>query len=295
MSGGAHLFPLPPAHYQSIYGGQFWFGAGEFFAPNPPFGAVITYYLPPGSTGQVLIAISDASGRLVRTLRGSSQPGLNRTCWDLRQGPPLPESGQPQMGNCSNPGARLAGAPPAVGPVVMPGQYTVVVTPPGAAPLHTELSVLPDPHFTISDADRAARQSALMSAYTLQQQLTPARDAVQALNSQIAAIRQYLNGAGESGRTALAVLDRTAAGVPRAQNQVEQAITAANTVQNAIDGFAGLPTGAQLRQLDWAWEDALAGVAALNQVIREDMARVYTSLDGSVHYPEIKPVAVPRR
>jgi hypothetical protein len=294
LSGGAHLFPPPPAHHQSIYGGQFWFGAGEFFAPNPPFGAVITYYLPTASAGQVQIAITDPHGKLVRTLHGPAQPGLNRTCWDLRQSPPLSE-GQSQPGNCANTGASLFGGRSGAGPVVMPGQYTVVLSPPNAAPLHTELTVLPDPRFPISDADRTARQSALMSAYTLQQQLTPARDTVQALNSQIAAMRQYLNGAGESGRPALVILERASSAISRAWNQVEQAMTGANTAQTAIDGYAGLPTGSQLHQLDWAWEDAHAGVAALNQVIQQEMPQVYSSLDGSVHYPEIKPVAVPVR
>ena len=291
----AHLFSPPPARQQSIYSGQFWFGAGEFFAPNPPFGAVITYYLPAGSTSHVQIAITDASGKLVRALRGPAQSGLNRTCWDLRQAAPHPENGPPPLGNCTNAGASLFGGRAGIGPLVMPGKYTVVLTPLGAAPLHTELNVLPDPRFPITDADRTARQSALMSAYTLQQQLAPARDAAQALNSQIAAMRQYLNGAGESGRPALAVLDRVSVGVPRAQNQVEQAINAANTAQNAIDGYAGLPTGSQLRQLDWAWEDAAAGVSALNQVIQHDMPAVYSALDGSIHYPEIKPVPAPVR
>jgi len=46
LSGNGHVFPVPEAHHQVIYSGQFWFGAGEFFAPNPPFGALLTYYLP---------------------------------------------------------------------------------------------------------------------------------------------------------------------------------------------------------------------------------------------------------
>jgi len=293
LSGGAHLFPPPPAHHQVIYGGQFWFGAGEFFAPNPPFGAVLTYYLPGGSSGQAHIAITDASGKLMRTLRGPARAGLNRTCWDLHQMAPLGD-GQPQMGNCTNLGTSLFGGRTG-GPLVMPGRYTIQVTPPNGAPLQTELTVLPDPRFPISDADRATRQSALMSAYTLQLELVPAREAAQTLTSQIGAMRQYLNGAGESGRSGLAQVERAAAGIARAQTQVDQAINAASNALNVIDGYAGLPTGAQLRQVDWAWEDALAGVAALNQVIEKDMPGVYASLNGSVHYPEIKPVAPPVR
>jgi photosystem II stability/assembly factor-like uncharacterized protein len=291
VGGGAgYLFPVPDAHHQNIYGGQFWFGAGEFFAPNPPFGAVLTYYLPKAPKGEVQIAITDAAGKTIRTLRGPAQAGLNRTCWDLRQAGPLPENAHPQMAGCTGVGNR-GGA----GPIVMPGKYSVSVTPPGGKPLRTGVTVAPDPHFPISDTDRAARQAALVSAYVLQQQLAPAGDAAHALASQMSAMRQYLNAAGESGKPALAVLDRVAAGIGRAQSQMEQAMSGAAGVQNAIDGYAGLPTGSQLRQLDWAWEDAVAGVTALNQAIQQEMPAVYTALGGTLQWPEVKPAAMPLR
>ena len=91
------------------------------------------------------------------------------------------------------------------------------------------------------------------------------------------------------------MLDRVAAGISRAQHQVEQAMTGAVTVQNAVDGYSGLPTGSQLRQLDWAWEDGVAGVADLNQVIQQDMRAVYSALGGSIRWPEVEPVGAPVR
>ena len=48
LRGRGYLFPVPPAHYRNIYSGQYWFGAGEFFAPNPPFGAVLYLLLTGG-------------------------------------------------------------------------------------------------------------------------------------------------------------------------------------------------------------------------------------------------------
>jgi hypothetical protein len=292
---GAYLFPVPEVHHRNIYGGQFWFGAGEFFAPNPPFGAVLTWYLPGPAKGEVQIAITGAAGKTIRTLRGPAQAGLNRACWDLRQAGPLPENGPPQMASCTSTAGAGLGNRGSAGPIVMPGKYSVAVIPPDGAPLGTEVTVAPDPHFPISDMDRAARQSALMSAYGLQQQLAPARDAAHALTSRISAMRQYLNAAGETGRPALVVLDRVAAGIGRAQIQMEQAMSGAGLVQNAIDGYPGLPTGSQLRQLDWAWEDAGAGVSALNQAIQQEMPAVYAALGGTVRWPELKPVTPPAR
>ena len=295
LSGGGHLFPVPPVHHQVIYPGQFWFGAGEFFAPNPPFGAVLTYYLPKITGGAVQISISDAAGRTLRTLRGPALAGLNRTCWDLRQAPAIPEQGTVPMGNCGGVTQSLFGVGRG-GPVVMPGKYTVVVTPMGGAPgMKTEITVLPDPRWNFSDADRKTRYAAIMSAYSLQQQLVPARDTAQRIAEQVSAIRQYLAAAGEGGRQSLPAVEKVSVQIGQVQGQVNRPLASAAGVQSAIDGYDGLPTAAQLKQLDWAWEDATAGVAALNRLIERDLPAVYTAVGGAVRWPEVKPVGVPAK
>ena len=153
-----------------IYAGQFWFGAGEFFAPNPQHGALITYYLPK-QEGGTEIAISDAVGELVRTLHGPGQAGLNRIAWDLRRAP-------------------AAGG---IGPKVLPGAYTVTIAPAAGPPLKTSVTVLPEPGFPISDGDRKTRYRSVMSAYTLQQQLLPVRDAAQSLATSLGLMRLSLS------------------------------------------------------------------------------------------------------
>ncbi|MEI9975748.1 MAG: hypothetical protein WDO73_29030 [Ignavibacteriota bacterium] len=57
--------------------GQYWFGAGEYFAPNPPLGAQIAYYLP-ARVSDVQVAIADSSGRTIRMLRGP-RPGRDQS------------------------------------------------------------------------------------------------------------------------------------------------------------------------------------------------------------------------
>ncbi|MBI4521653.1 MAG: sialidase, partial [Gemmatimonadetes bacterium] len=54
---------------------------------NPPYGASIHYWLKSAPRGPVTLEIQDGSGRTVRTLRPSGQPGINRVYWDL-QGEP---------------------------------------------------------------------------------------------------------------------------------------------------------------------------------------------------------------
>jgi cell division protein ZapA (FtsZ GTPase activity inhibitor) len=176
------------------------------------------------------------------------------------------------------------------GPVVLPGRYTVAV-----GSLKRDVTVEPDPHFTITDADRAKRHAAILAAYSIQRQLVPAREAARTLAGQLAALRQYFSALGDSGKASLAAIDKVTPEIARAQAQIERAIASAAQAQNAMDGYNGLPTAAQLRQVDWAWEDATASAKALNQLIAESVPAAYASMGGAVRPPRLDPVAVPVR
>ncbi|SPE34079.1 hypothetical protein SBA3_2090016 [Candidatus Sulfopaludibacter sp. SbA3] len=275
------LFAIPPAYHQNIYGGQFWFGAGEFFAPNPPLGAVLTYYLPQGSAN-VLISVADAAGKTIKTMRGPGTIGMNRTCWDLRQAPALASG--PVASGCSGGGGGGRGG--GTGPLVLPGKYTVTVTPQGGAPMQSEVTVLADPHFKITDAGRTAHHTAVMSAYSLQEQLAAAGSAAQSLALQTTEMRK-LPASGE-----LAALDKVSSAVTRLQVEISRAQQSAARLESVIDGYPGLPTAVQMRELDWAWEDAAKTVTELNRVLREDAPALYSP--GGAWKP-IPPVAVPAR
>ncbi|HLK67999.1 MAG TPA: hypothetical protein VKU19_31415 [Bryobacteraceae bacterium] len=281
-----HLFPVPPTHFRTIQVGQFWFGAGEFFAPNPPYGALLTYFLPRGTTG-ASIAISDEAGKVVRTWNGPADPGMNRTCWDLRRAPALAENSAALSG-CNGGGVGEGGGfgRGTLGPVVLPGKYTVAVTPAGSTVMRTSITVTPDPQFPLSDSDRRTRDAAVMSAYTLAQQLVPVRDSAEMLARQMAAMRQTLAAAGG----AVEPLDRVSLEVSHVQGQIARTLTAAGSVQSSIDAYEGLPTGAQLQQLQWAWDDAVAVVASLNKLIGQDMPSLPSNSEGGSKFPELKPL-----
>jgi photosystem II stability/assembly factor-like uncharacterized protein len=287
LGASAYLFPVPAVQQQSVYGGQFWFGAGEFFAPNPPAGAVLTYYVAKAGRN-VEIAVRDATGENVRFFHGPARPGLNRVCWDLRRDPP---AGPTAESSCIAAATTSLGfpRPTSAGPLVSPGKYTVRVTPPGSAALESEVTVLPDPRFPISDADRGARETAVLRSWSLQKQLAAARDTGRAVSTQISAMRDYAKAAGEGGGEALRSLDRIAGDVNRAQTQIGSASGIAARVQAAIDSYDGSPTEAQLHELDWAWSDARAAVSVLNQAIAA-MPAVYTAVGATVKWQDVKPV-----
>lgn len=286
LKGGGSFFPVAPVHQEAVYGGQFWFGAGEFFAPNPPAGAVLTYYLPKAGPG-VEIEVNDAAGAAVRVFHGPARAGLNRACWDLRRDP---AAGAAES-SCAAAATTSLGfnRPAGVGPQVAPGRYRVRITTGTGAAIEQDVTVLPDPRFPISEGDRKTRDTALLRSWSLQRQLAEAHEAAGAVAKQIAAMRESAREAGEGAAEALASLNRVAADVHRAQTQAAAASATAGRVQAAIDSYDGLPTEAQLRELEAAWSDAGAAVSLLNQSIAA-VAPIHTAVAGAVKWDPVKPI-----
>jgi hypothetical protein len=82
-------------------------GAKHFRGQNPPRGAAISYWLKSAPAGDVRIAISDVTGREIRSLEGTKDAGLNRVPWDLTLG------GAGRGGRGGGRGAAAAPAAPA--------------------------------------------------------------------------------------------------------------------------------------------------------------------------------------
>jgi photosystem II stability/assembly factor-like uncharacterized protein len=110
MNSDVAVFQPPAAMAFRIYNRKGNTGHKWFSAPNPFYGAMIDYYLRTAPSGNVRITISDKSGRVLRELQGSKEPGVNRVIWDLR----LASAVQPPPG-AGAPGAPAAGGPGATG------------------------------------------------------------------------------------------------------------------------------------------------------------------------------------
>ena len=89
----AYLFEVRPGvlWYNDIRLSRYTGGSKYFRGPNPQPGTAISYYLKSAPTDDVKITISDYTGKVVRTLTGTKDIGLNRVQWNLRGEPvPLP-------------------------------------------------------------------------------------------------------------------------------------------------------------------------------------------------------------
>ena len=113
-------------------------GGAMFSGPNPPDGAVITYYQKKRHLfGKMKIEILDAQGKLVDTLPPNKRRGINRVNWPMRlKAPRVPP-------------AATAAFEASEGPRVLPGTYTVKMTR-GKDTYTTELKMGLDPRAKFS-------------------------------------------------------------------------------------------------------------------------------------------------
>ncbi|HEX5070833.1 MAG TPA: hypothetical protein VFV78_11525 [Vicinamibacterales bacterium] len=145
LASEAALAPMGTAHQIVTHSVQAWYGAQEFFAPNPSFDAGIHYYLKSAATGPVTIEISDQYGNRVRTLTGPSARGLNHTSWNLRADAPAAPAGQGGGAVAGRAGGAGRGGG-AAGPPVAPGRYVVALKVPGlSGERRVEVNVEADP------------------------------------------------------------------------------------------------------------------------------------------------------
>ena len=154
------------------------------YAKNPPYGAILDYYLSQRPAGQITLQVFDAKGNLVRTMSSTLPPpikgqlfprywlatpqaralstdvGLNRVNWDLRYDnpPALKHDLENQMNT-------VAGetTPGPHGSQVVPGVYTLKLTVGGTVYTRT-LTVVNDP--------RVGQSAALMAGLRSQNALT---------------------------------------------------------------------------------------------------------------------------
>jgi hypothetical protein len=145
--------------------------AAKLFAPRSAFRwsqrgrAIINYSLKAAPSGPLQLEVVDADGKVVRSLRTQSRAGFNRVNWDLRWDPPklvqlrtTPAENphiweEPRFrGQDTRPVTHWGLEPAQVGPIVVPGKYTVKLTVDGRS-LTQPIEILKDPKVAASQAD----------------------------------------------------------------------------------------------------------------------------------------------
>src|SRR6185503_11320686 len=158
----AHLFSVRPALRFASRFTRYGIGEKIFTGANPPYGALITYYLKTKLDDKATfkIQILDSAGKLVQEMeKPAREKGLNRVAWNLRYGggevrrPPSEEE------------TAFGGGPR--GPQVLPGNYTVKLIVNGKT-YEQPVEVRLDPTVSVPAADLQAQLDLQMKLRDMQ-------------------------------------------------------------------------------------------------------------------------------
>jgi hypothetical protein len=188
-----------------------------FTAKNPPYGAILSYYLkeavPPEAPkkdkeekakkdaaeekpkteakgdaaekkeGKVKITVLDKDGKVLRELDGPGAAGVNRTNWDLRSDAPAEPTPQQLEAIAAGYGFGPRG------PFVEPGEYAIKIKA-GDKEASQKVMVEEDTRIVISAADRIARREMIDQLYPMAKTTDKDRKTIEGIQTALKAARE---------------------------------------------------------------------------------------------------------
>lgn len=162
LSSNAHLFAIRPALRFTTRFTRYGVGEKRFAGPNPPYGALITYYLKdkPDEKTAFELQIIGKDGKVIRELqKPAKEKGLNRVAWDLRY------AGSELRRPPSDEETAFGGGPR--GPQVLPGLYTARLIV-GDKTYDQPVEVRLDPTISVPASDLKAQLDLLLKIREMQ-------------------------------------------------------------------------------------------------------------------------------
>ncbi len=277
--------------------------AGE----NPPDGAAIDYFLAKDASGAVTLEIFDVQGKLVRRYASTDPPeqtqeqlekqliplywlrsartlsagtGMHRWVWDLRYA--APESAVHEYPIAAVP-HRTVRQP--LGPLVLPGQYTVRLTANGRK-YETALAVKLDPRVKTSLED-------LQAQLVLEARLVSALNRSSEAGSQARSVREQLEDVAKNAdrqvKESIEGWEKTIAAILGTAEK--PGLTAADDTINAlykdVEKADAAPTVAQVEAFAKAESELSAAIERWEAVKAKDLPEMNRRLRG-VGLPELK-------
>ncbi len=281
-SSSIHLAqPRPSMQLHDFARGRRSLGASFFTAPNPPRGAIITYWIgADASQTAAVVDILDADGNGVRRLpAGRGDSGIRRLVWDLRHDPPADPRSQ-------------AGRRGLRGFFVMPGEWTVRLTV-GDQVHERTLVVEPDLLIDRSDADRRlwhdtlASQSSMVgvaraaevTAREIVDQVTQALGALESHPDAPASLVERARALADGARQLLVDLrGPQQSGIAQQETSVPLA-SLVERLYSTTESWTGPPTADQARLTRWAYDRLVTAAANLDRLAQEAMPALRRELD----------------
>lgn len=245
LQSESHLFTIRPAERFQAYNHKGSTGHKMFIAPNPGFGAIITYNLnfKPDKKDTVLVTILDKEGKKIRELKGTKKLGFNRIHWDLRYEPPVIEERERFVPR---------------GPFVVPGEYTVELKAKGNNLTNT-VQVEIDSRIQISRADLIAQRDAALALNKLYARGHKANKRVQDLLKQIADLKKHLKKVKNLETSIAADIDSLESQLKdiqlkltgsRRRRDIQPVVRDISRLAGNIIGYTAAPSDHQMKQME---------------------------------------------
>ena len=273
LSSPCFLFDIRPAtvynffSHRAHYDFKGLFGHKIFRAPNPPHGAIISYYLKENAAEDVKIIITDRSGTKIRELEGTKKSGIKRVTWDLRHGyPALTPPSKPEM---------------KTGPSVLPGNYKVTLK-----YLKHEMTktviIEEDPEVNLPLEERKSQHDALVSIYKLNPIIAAVSQTANTINKDLASLKPLLKRnpdaqeiiypkiAAISGEIAV-ILEKLNGNQEYSGQERYFSIRGLQQIARSIESYSEAPSELRLRQIRQKSEELKFVAEQLNKIIEADI------------------------
>jgi hypothetical protein len=273
LAGTGHLFNLRPGKIFNYFSHKGNLGHKVFVGPNPPFGAVISYYLK-GEEKDVKVLIKNSSGETIKEIEGKKAAGINRVTWDLKYSPP-------DMGDLG----RMSRYFRSGGPFVLPGEYQVVLQV-ADKEMVKSVEVFGDPRVTITFEDRKSQHDALYAIYELLPLIGTVSRATDKIRKEIAALKSDLKEVPDISETVTDAVNEVSDKSSRIRKQLfGDPDTGFSGMRESLRGkflmlyrsigeYTGAPTGSQIQQIEKNSEELKALVLELNGIIETDIPKL---------------------
>ena len=283
-NSGSSVLAQPRASMQlhDFTRGRRSLGSSFFTAPNPPRGALISYWLSEeASQSAAVVDILDADGNVVRRLpAGRVGAGVQRLVWDLRHEPP------------PDPRSRAADRRGLRGFFVMPGEWTVRLTV-GQQVHERTLVVEPDMSIDHGEADRRLWHDTLVSqssmvgvaraaevtAREIVDQVSEAQRALERRADAPASVVEQARVLADGARQILVELrGAPQSGIAQQETRVPLAALV-ERLYSTTEAWTGPPTADQARLTRWAYDSLVDLVSNLDRLAQEEMPLLRRALD----------------
>jgi BNR/Asp-box repeat protein len=240
-------------------------GQRGFEAPNRPYGAILSFFLPQAlaKDEKVSIEILNSDGKPARTLESEGHAGINRVAWDLRED----VSGEPPPQAAEGPRRRRR----ELGPEMLPGENAVRLKA-GTETASTKVTVRGDPNWKFSEQELAEHRKASEQLSQMQEQAQTAARQAENVHAQIVELQKRLKDSklkeeGETLQKGLEAVTKELGSTDEYPlNSSPPLLAQIGFLLRLVDSFPGAPTEAQaqlMKQRDGELRKSLANAKEL--------------------------------